>query len=355
MFEIKRYSSAFETEWNDFVARSKNGTFLIDRRYMDYHADRFDDHSLLFYRDGELYALLPANITVDSDGQKTLHSHQGLTYGGLITTTETTASAVITLFEELNEYLRIHGIAHVIYKAIPWIYHTHPAEEDLYALFRVCNARLIARDISSTIPLNAPLRWARDRRYGINKARNNGVIVCAVDANLVPRTPDWRKYYAAFWQVLENNLGNKYGVHPVHTIEEMILLKERFIANIKLYIAMKDGEVLAGTVLYITPRTVHAQYISASPEGKRLRAIDAIYDVILNHDFAQASQPSQSSQSSQNSKLSQWSPIPHQPTFFDFGKSTEDHGHILNTSLIYQKEGFGSRGVCYDTYEWDVM
>jgi hypothetical protein len=40
--------------------------------------------------------------------------------------------------------------------------------------------------------------------------------------------------------------------------------------------------------------------------------------------------------------------------YLDFGKSTETHSDILNENLIYQKEGFGARAVCYDTYEWDV-
>ena len=39
-FEIKRYTADDEAAWNDFVAHSKQGTFLFDRRYMDYHQDR---------------------------------------------------------------------------------------------------------------------------------------------------------------------------------------------------------------------------------------------------------------------------------------------------------------------------
>ena len=67
-------------EWNQFVRASKNGTFLFDRRFMDYHSDRFSDHSLMCYREGRLYALLPANEKGD-----TLVSHGGLTYDGLVT------------------------------------------------------------------------------------------------------------------------------------------------------------------------------------------------------------------------------------------------------------------------------
>lgn len=313
MFDIIRYSPERKSEWDGFVAQSKNGTFLFFRDYMDYHSDRFADHSLMFYAGGRLYALLPANI---KDG--VLHSHQGLTYGGLVMRDDVAAAAVVTLFSELNAYLKAEGVSRVAYKSIPWIYHLQPSGEDLYALFKVCRARISARDISSTIILGDRIKWHRDRRYGVNKARRSGVSV--------RRSDDLR----AFWRVLDLNLGSKYGVRPVHTVEEMELLKSRFPDNIILYVAEKDGEVLGGTVLYVTGQVVHAQYISASPEGKRLRVIDAIYDVILNNDYAG---------------------FRH---YFDFGKSTEDCGAILNENLIYQKEGFGGRGVCYDTYEWEV-
>ena len=78
MFEIKRYTPDKATEWNEFLTRSKNGTFLFDRRYMDYHSDRFEDSSLLIYRKNRLFALLPGNTK-----DKTYYSHQGLTYGGV--------------------------------------------------------------------------------------------------------------------------------------------------------------------------------------------------------------------------------------------------------------------------------
>ena len=310
MFDIVRYSPERKSEWNTFVRSSKNGTFLIEREYMDYHSDRFTDFSLMFYRGGQLFALLPADVSCG-----VLRSHGGLTYGGLITGTGATAAAVVALFGELNAYMRECGISRIVYKAIPWIYHRVPSEEDLYAIFRVCNARIAARDISSTIAGQARIKWSRDRRYGINRVKNNGITVRQSDD------------YRAFWQVLDGNLGAKYGVRPVHTVDEMLLLKSRFPRNICLYTAVRDGVTLGGTVLYLTPQTVHAQYISASAEGKHLRVIDGIYDQILNRDFADCA-------------------------FFDFGKSTEDGGIILNESLIYQKEGFGGRAVCYDTYEW---
>ena len=146
MFEIVRYTSAHHDEWNKFVAASKNGTFLFDRRFMDYHADRFEDCSLMIYRRGVLYALLPANIKGE-----VLTSHGGLTYGGLVMSDKCTAKGVQEAFEAINDYLRVIAVRKVVYKAIPWIYHQQPAEEDLFALTSVCFARLIIRDISSAI------------------------------------------------------------------------------------------------------------------------------------------------------------------------------------------------------------
>ena len=80
MITTERYTADKLEEWNGFVALAKNGTFLIDRRFMDYHSDRFADFSIMFYDEkNRLVALLPANRKGDS-----VCSHRGLTYGGLV-------------------------------------------------------------------------------------------------------------------------------------------------------------------------------------------------------------------------------------------------------------------------------
>ena len=290
MIEIRRYTAERADEWNRFVAESKNGTFLFDRRYMDYHADRFCDHSLLFYRGETLLAVLPAHL--DSD---TLCSHRGLTYGGLLMSARLTIADTLTLFRDLNAMLRDEGIRRV-----------------------VCKARIIARDYSTNIFLGANLRWERIRRRGIERARRAGITVERSDN------------YDAFWRVLTDNLGTKYGVSPVHSLEEIELLRGRFPDNIVLYQAVREGTVLGGVVLYVTLQVVHAQYSSASPEGKTLGAIDLIYDRIMHEDYAC------------------W-------PYFDFGRSTENaDGSGLNAQLVFQKEGFGARGLCYDIYEYEL-
>lgn len=310
--EIRRYRREDKELWNSFVSKARNATFLFDRNYMDYHADRFDDNSFMFYHKGKLKAVLPANVAGD-----TLYSHQGLTYGGLLLDKKATIEDVLECFDSLNSWLRENGISKVVYKALPWIYQQYPSEEDLYALTWKCKAQLISRDISSSIVIDNKLKFAESRKSGIRKALSLNVEV--VESNDVD----------VFWHVLEDNLGNRYNAKPVHTASEMKLLMSRFPNNIKLYVAKMNGEIVGGTLIYVTPQVVHTQYISASVEGKKHGALDLLFDYIINKVYANC-------------------------RYFDFGKSTEQGGAYLNEPLIFQKEGFGGRGVCYDWYQWEL-
>ena len=312
MFEIKSYSPEMKSEWDAFVGASKNGLFLFFRDYMDYHHDRFEDHSIVVYRQNKLYALLPANISHD-----VLYTHQGLTFGGLIVNEHFTAAESLTVFKLINAYLRNEGIRKVVYKAIPWLYHQQPAEEDLYAIYRTTNAKLVARDISTAIRLDMPLARNEMRNRGIKKALHHGIIV------------EESNRWTDFWEVLTTNLQTKYHVRPVHTLTEIEMLKARFPHNIRLFTAQLGGKVLGGTVVYEYGNVAHTQYISASLEGKKLHALDLLLDKLI-HEIYQ------------------------DKTWFDFGKSTEQQGTILNEGLIFQKESFGGRAVCYDWYEWNL-
>ncbi|MGI6232743.1 MAG: GNAT family N-acetyltransferase [Prevotella sp.] len=327
-FEIRRYTSADAEMWNRFVERSKNGTFLFDRRYMDYHKSRFHDRSYLFFRHGKLVALLPAN----DQGEGILVSHAGLTYGGLVTDTSFTAEQSIDLFTQFCGFLRKEGVQKVIYKAIPWIYHRMPAEEDLYALTQVCHARLVIREISSTISFLRRKPFNESRKSGIRKAERSN-IVCR-ECN------QWE----VFWHILDNNLKKRYHVHPVHTLEELCMLHKRFPDRIRLFMAYRDNKPLGGTVIYDLGQVIHTQYISATQEGKSVGALDALFDYIINKVYAERSLH----------ELQESKSVGDIPIYFDFGKSTEKQGNFLNRSLIFQKEGFGARGVCYDTYEWTL-
>ena len=213
--------------------------------------------------------------------------------------------------------MRNEGTRKVVYKAIPWLYHQQPAEEDLYAIYRTTNAKLVARDISTAIRLDMPLACNEMRNRGIKKALHHGIMV------------EESNRWTDFWEVLTTNLQTKYHVSPVHSLSEIRMLKARFPHNIRLFTAQLNGKVLGGTVVYEYGNVAHTQYISASLEGKKLHALDLLLDKLIHEVY-------------------------RNKTWFDFGKSTEQQGTILNEGLIFQKESFGGRAVCYDWYEWNL-
>lgn len=306
--EIRRYEPGLKKTWDDFVESSKNGTFLFNRDYMDYHSHRFKDFSLIVYFKNKPYCLLPACIKED-----TLFSHAGLTYGGLVMNSSCVSEVILKVFYEIQRFLTDCHIQKVIYKPVPYIYHSLPAQEDLYALFRL-EARLIGRNVSCTYDRLMPIPPSRLRRRSLVKAHDFGVKI--EESNDLD----------TFWQIMETNLSQKYGASPVHSLEEMKLLKRRFPDNIKFFSASIGQRMVAGGIFYVSSEVIHAQYIHANDEGKAMGANDALVNHIINNEFTDK-------------------------RYFDFGTSNEDMGKVLNESLIHQKESFGGRAVCYDIYE----
>jgi hypothetical protein len=309
MIEVRRYQATDKNDWNDLLSRSRIDSFLFNRDFMDYHSDRFTDHSFLIYRKGKLVALLPGNID-----DKTFHSHQGLTYGGLISSNKVTSGDVIQIFELINYALRNIGLKEVIYKPTPWIYHNYPAQEDIYALFRL-NAKRIGCNLSTTIFQHNKLSFIESRKSGIRKAKREGVSIAESD-NL-----------ESYWEILEDNLMKLHQKKPVHSFDEILMLKDRFPKNIRLFVAEKSNEVIAGCLVFLMSNLLHTQYISSSEIGRQTGALDLLFDELINRIFVNY-------------------PV------FDFGHSTEQLGRFLNENLIFQKEGFGGRGVVYDIYKY---
>ncbi|MCF0243747.1 MAG: GNAT family N-acetyltransferase [Bacteroidaceae bacterium] len=313
---IVTYNPERKQEWDYFVRKSKNGSFLFFRDYMDYHSDRFTDRSLMFYMDGELLGLLPANITENADGKMVMYSHQGLTYGGLVMGNHSTLSKVCGMFESLRDFLKENNISELAYKAVPHIYHKTPSEEDLYALHNVLNAQLMKREAACSIDFTNRIPFRSCRFSTLKVAKRNGVEIVESDD------------YAAFWQILSATLHNKYNTTPVHSVGEIELLHSRFPDNIRLFTTMKDGEVLSGVVLYVTDTCVHTQYVASSEKGNKYHCNELIIDYLLD--------------------------VFKTKKYFDYGTSSENGGKSFNESLVFSKESYGCRTIAYDTYKLTI-
>lgn len=312
MIKIRKYNPEDAPKWDAFVEASKNGTFMLKRGYMDYHADRFIDHSFLFYDDDELVALLPASLHGND-----LCSHGGLTYGSIICGYTMKQHTMDDCIDSLVSYMRDNNIIRLIYKPLPYIYHRYPCQEDLYSLWRN-GAQLIRREVSSTIEFVAnPIKLPKGRKSQISRAKREGIII--------RESTDFDTFIALENQVLEQYHRTK----AVHTGAELELLHSRFPNEIRLYVALHEEVMVAGVLLFVYENLVHTQYMANSEYGRENGALDLTIATIME-EYREKKQ------------------------FLDFGISTENGGLVLNVGLTNQKEGFGGRGVVYDRYELNV-
>lgn len=305
-FRIERYSETHNSSWNGFIPKSRSKLFLFDRRYMDYHADRFTDHSVIVFRNDEIVALFPANETQT----KEIHSHGGLTFGGIVLASETKLADAVNILQQIREYYEKQGFKKLIYKQLPSIFNEPLSNEDDYCLFRV-NASLIRCDSNFVIEHARRPSLQERRLRGVKKARAAGLEV--------RESQD----IETFWDgILAPTLLSQHGVKPVHSVDEIKLLKSRFPDCIRLYAAFLADRMVGGTVIYEYQNVAHSQYIAASDEGRATGALDLVF----SHAIELASQ--------------------RQP-FFSFGIANENDGQILNAGLAEWKESFGARCITH--------
>tara|TARA_A100001011_G_C14297493_1_gene839139 strand:+ start:40 stop:978 length:939 start_codon:yes stop_codon:yes gene_type:complete len=309
MIKIIRYEPNMKSIWDNFLKNeSRNVNFLFYRSYMDYHSDRFEDYSLLFYEEPDvLIGIMPANIK-----DETIISHQGLTYGGVVIKKNIGTEKVLSIFENIIKYLKDNSIKCFVYKKIPYIYNVQPYDEDLYALF-LFRFSLKIRDVSSAINLpNSSIKGKKVNGY--KRALKSGFSLS--ESNDSSRVID----------IVGKNLKDKYNLIPVHTSKELNLLKSRFPENIEFFELVYEREIVGGAILYLNEDIVHMQYITCKQEVKRLRGLDFLV-------------------------LSIYKKFKDKYVWLNYGVSTENNGRFLNKSLIKSKEEFGFNAVCYDTYE----
>ncbi|MBZ9652577.1 GNAT family N-acetyltransferase [Psychroflexus montanilacus] len=308
---IKSYTSTKKKEWNTFIKQAKNATFLFEREFMDYHADRFTDYSLMVYDDkNKLVACLPANVT----DENTVYSHQGLTYGGFCFKKELKLPVQLEIIQTILQYLNQQGVKKMLYKAFPRFYNELQTDEVEYAMF-LLNANLYRRDTALAIDYSNRFKYSSNYRREAKQAAKIGIKVMESDE------------FESFWRdVLEPNLYSRFKIKPVHNIEEILLLKSKFPNNIKLYIAQEGNKTIAGTVFFETKTVAHAQYISATDEARKNGALNQLYLHLIDKVF--------------NDKK-----------YFDFGIANENNGKVLNQGLLAWKERMGGRAYSHDFYE----
>ena len=313
---VRHYSIADAESWDSFSAGCLQGTLLHTRRFLSYHGDRFTDCSLIIEDEGKCVGLFPAALSL-SDSSFVV-SHPGITYGGVLHQGGLRGDRMVVGLAEICRFFQEQGLKRLSYKAAPIFYHQAPAQDDLYALFRM-QARRTRCDLSCAIDLYNRLPVSGRRRRSLKKAIKAGVEIV-----------EGRQHLPLLWEVLRENLMLKHGAKPVHSLEEILLLVDRFPDNIRCICACLKGQLVAGVVLFVTPTAYHAQYIASCELGHEISALDFVFESAIDAAAKQGRR------------------------WFDFGISNEDQGKVLNDGLYRFKSEFGGGGAVHEFYDLDL-
>jgi hypothetical protein len=310
---VEGYDVRRKTLWDRFVAASKNGSFMFFRDYMDYHSDRFTDHSLMIYEGEQLVGVLPGN----RKDERTVSSHDGLTFGGLAVRPSASLSEILSMFVAALVHLERQGVDVLRYKRIPRFYNVLPDDEVDYALF-LLDARLYRRDCAQTVCIQDRLPVRKGKKHSASRARKSGVVVA--------ESTDFDGYWR---DVLKPRLDERHSASPVHSVDEIQRLAASFPECIRLFTACFNGRMQAGVVIYETATVAHAQYSALAVNATEPGALDCLVEWLIAERYASK-------------------------RYFDFGISNENAGRSLNHALLRSKEGFGARSFAHDHYEIDV-
>jgi hypothetical protein len=308
---IERYESRRGAEWDAFVRRARNGHFLAERGYLEYHGDRFADGSLMFFQGGRLLAVLPAHRRGDA-----LVSHEGVPFAGLIVGPRMLHRHVRAAVEALLDYLRAEGLHRLLYTPTPVVYHATPFEDDVYVL-REAGARCTTMKLSAGFPSPAPPSQSRPTARALRRAATKKELRFHEIDDV-----------SLFWEHLGAFLRRRHDASPVHTEGEMTLLKARFPQAIRMVMAEAAGEIVAGALLYLTDRVSRRQYLFRTSDDEA-RVIARLHlHVAAMPEFRRA-----------------WN---------DLGTSIDPVTGRIDEGLLLSKEMLGARGTLVQTWTWDA-
>ncbi|WP_428768088.1 GNAT family N-acetyltransferase [Treponema sp. HNW] len=316
MFRIEKYNDSYEELWDDFVLnKSINGTFLQSRKFLNYHPkERFEDFSLLiFSQKNNLAAVIPA--CKGPKDSSCFFSHKGSTYGGIIIDKKHySGNSLLEIIETFEQYLKENRFTSVYLKITPDILSIENPALLKYLLYyknyqqySELNTYVDLENYNENILAN----FSQGKRTNINNCLKLGLKCEKIESD---------NEIKLLHELISLNL-KKYATIPVHSLNELIALKEKYIAeNISFFKCTLKDDMIAGAVVFYFPktRTIHTQYLCAKEEFAKLSPMSFMYySMIIEAKKI-------------NYKKISW------------GISTEDFGHTLNQGLLKNKESYGS-------------
>jgi hypothetical protein len=271
---VRRIEAGDRNTWRDFVLRSNNGTIFHLPDFLDYHPEgRFENHHLIVDWGQGIESIIPGAVAVREDG-RWFRSYPGASYGGPVMDDSMSLAGTEKMVDSLIGYCRSEGFRGIEMTPPPLVYYRRPHNYLEFALVKR-GFTYPRRELTAVIDLS---RLGEELNLGLRSSALRGVRKAQSCGVEVEENPD----FSLFYPVLESNLQERHGVRPTHTLEELQRLSELLPGRIRQFIARKDGEVLAGMVMFhCNPRVTLAFYISHDSEHQALRPVNLVYMEVI--------------------------------------------------------------------------
>lgn len=323
MLKIEAYNQSYQQDWDDFVKNSRNGTFMQQRTFLNYHPpSRFMDCSLMVFNCREkLIAVLPAAQKI-ADQNKVFSSYPGASHGGIIVDKQFGTLDAMNLIPLLTQYCKANNFNAIEIKMVPRIYHVWPSDEIDFAL-RYNGFTISSSELATALPLKELVdpfdSLIESTQRNIRKAQRLGVVV------------EESNDFATYWRILTDNLKQRHNAEPTHTLAEILDLKSKYPQSINLFAAYYQGEMISGVVVFLlNSRVINCFYIASNSKHQSLRSVELLFYKLISWGIKQGYY------------------------FLDWGISTENKGLRINPGLFAFKEKFGGRGVLREMYYLDL-
>jgi len=319
--QIEKYAEANLEIWDEFISQSANGTIFHSRRFINYHpADRFEDHSLMFFKDKKLIAIFPSAIITKPNG-KILKSHPGTSYGGLVIKNTLGVATSEAIYDELIDYARQNQCRFIEFRTAPKLYNKFFCDElEFIAHYKGFQPESI--ELSSYIDLrkfNSKTNieeiissYSDSAKRSTRKSLSSGLTV---------KYCNKREEFDSYWELLKNNLV-KHKANPTHSKDELYFLKTIFPNDVQLVAVFKDNVMIAGiTAFKCNELAAHTFYFASDSAYQHLRPLNLAV-----------------------TQLIKWG-LENHLLFLNFGISTENGGKVINYGLFRFKESFSAHDI----------
>ncbi|MBI64828.1 MAG: hypothetical protein CMG64_00840 [Candidatus Marinimicrobia bacterium] len=320
MLLIKKYTKQLNSDWDLFVQKSFNGTLFQTQKFLSYHQEKkINDCSLMFYKNQQIVAVLPAAETKQNQ-IKTLYSHPGASYGGLIIDSSLSFETIDEIINQLIQYAKKQNFKKIILINSPSIYCKNK-NETLHYLLLWNKFNINEIYISHATKLNKPiigLLQIRKKRY-VKQIIKNSSFSC-----------EQSQKYDEFYKLLIISK-KQHKTAPTHSLKELVHLQKTFPKQIVLLNFSENKKIIGGSLVFIANKKTGLVFYNVINQNYRNTQL-AVFQLYSCMEFCY------------NKKLK----------YVDFGVS-----HLPKAknplkpkkTLIKFKEFFGARGIARTIYE----